>query len=323
MEIEVAAWGWSDLAKPGAGIVAGRTHKYFGIFKEAFRHWSEDKAQRLAAALSYYTLFSLAPSLIIVVGLVGLIIDQKRVETEIAHQVELLLGSDGAGLVRQMLENRTDWNNSLFATSVGLATLLFGASGVFAQLQSALNFIWGVRAKPHLGMLNFLRRRVFAFAMLLVVGFMLTLFVVLSTWLVLIDGWLRAVMPELHLIFNVGNVVLSFTVTMLLFALLFKIMPDVTIRWHDIWVGAAVTALLFNLGKWGIGLYLGNSALTRTFGAGGALVALLVWIYYSAQIVLYGAEFIKVFATQRGRAVLPAAHAINVNWTPEDATLTD
>jgi membrane protein len=298
-------------------------HRYFGIFKEAFKHWREDKAQRLAAALSYYTLFSLAPSLIIIVGLVGLIVDQRRVETEVVHQVEDLLGAGGAGLVQRMLAERTDWNNSLVATGVGVATLLFGASGVFAQLQSALNSIWGVRAKPHLGMRNFLRRRVFAFAMLLMVGFMLTFSVVLSTWLVLIDDWFRAVMPELHLIFNVGNVVISFAVTTLLFALLFKIMPDVTIRWHDIWVGSAVTALLFSLGKWGIGLYLGSSAVTNTFGASGAVVALLVWVYYSAQIVLFGAEFIKIFATQRGRAVLPASHAININWTPEDATLTD
>jgi membrane protein len=288
--------------------------------REALTAWREDKAERLAAALSYYALFSLAPTLVIVIGLTGLLVDQRRVEDEIVLQIQRLMGSDVAEFVGQILRDRTqiDRDSNLLVTAFGAITVLFGASGVFAQLQGALNTIWEVRAKPKRGVINFVRRRLFAFIILLLIGFMLILSLVVNTWLVLIDSWFRSVMPGVHLVFNLGNVVLSFGITMLLFALLFKVMPDVTIRWHDIWVGAGVTALLFNLGKWVIGLYLGNSILARTFGASGALVVFLVWVYYSAQIVLFGAEFIKIFSLGRGRAVLPARHAVNIKWRADD-----
>jgi membrane protein len=297
----------------------------YKVFRGAIEAWRDDKGERLAAALSFYAIFSLVPSLVIVIGLTGLIVDQSRVESEIVLQIQRLMGTDAGEYVKQVLENRTQLGSgsNWFATGLGLATVLFGASGAFAQLQGALNTIWQVRSKPKQGFVNFLRRRLFSYVILLLIGFMLMLSLVINTWLVLIDGWFSAVMPGLHLLFNVGNVVFSFAAAMLLFALLFKVMPDVTIRWHDVWAGAAVTSLLFNLGKWGIGLYLGNVALARTFGAGGALVALLIWVFFSSQVILFGAEFIKVFATQRGRAVLPAPHAINVSWTPEDATLMD
>lgn len=297
--------------------------KLFSLLKESMQQWSLDNAERLAAALSYYAIFSLAPTLIIVTVLLGQIVDQKLVESEVFHQIERTVGTDGAKMVGQMLIDARKWDNSLFAKSVGVITLLIGASGVFAQLQGALNTIWGVRAKPKRGPINFLRTRLFSFVMVLVIGSILLLSVVISTWLVLIDSWLIQVMPELHLVANVGNAIVSFGVIMLLFALLYKVVPDVKIRWHDIWAGAAVTTVLFNLGKWGIGLYLGNSRIVSTFGTAGALVALLVWVYYSAQIVLFGGEFIKVFATRRGRAVLPASHAINVTWTSDDASLVD
>jgi membrane protein len=264
--------------------------------------------------------------LIIVIGLTGLIIDQKRVESEIVLQIQRLVGSEVADFVAGVLENRAQIEseqNNWFAAGLGALTVLFGASGAFAHLQGALNTIWRVRGKPKHGLMNFIRTRLFSYVILLLIGFMLILALVINTWLILIDDWFRIVMPGYHLLFNIANMVLSFGIALLLFALLYKVMPDVTIRWHDIWAGATVTALLFNLGKWGIGLYLSNSTLAHTFGTAGALVALLVWVYYSAQIVLFGAEFIKVFALQRGRAVLPASHALNVKWIPEDITITD
>lgn len=299
--------------------------RMYTVFKGSIRGWSEDHAERLAAALSYYTIFSLAPSLVIVIGLTGLVVDQNRVEKEILLQVKQSVGPDVADFVGEMLENRTvvPREGNRLATLVSVATVLFGASGAFAQLQGALNTIWGVRAKPTRGIINFLRTRLFSFVILLLIGFMLALSLLVNTWLVLIDDWFRFVMPGPHFTFNVGNTVISFGISLLLFALLFKVMPDVTIRWHDIWAGAAVTALLFTIGKWGVGLYLGSTEIASIFGASGALVALLVWVYYSVLIILFGAEFIKVFATQRGRAVLPAAHAINIRWTPEDESLVD
>jgi membrane protein len=296
--------------------------RFFLIFKEAIKHWQDDDAQWLAAALSYYATFSLAPSLIIVIEVVALIMDQNRAETEVVHQVELLVGSDAAQLAQQMIADAITWEGNLLTTGIGLATLLIGASGAFSALQGALNQIWGVRAKPNHGVVNFLRTRAFSFVILLMIGFILMLSVVVSTMLVLINDWFSRVMPGVHFSFSLGDSLISYAVILLLFALLYKVMPDVVIRWHDIWVGAAVTALLFNFGKWAIGFYLGNTEVASTFGAAGALVAVLIWVYYSAQIVLFGAEFIKVFATQRGRAVLPARHAVHTNWTPED-TLTE
>ena len=299
--------------------------RLYKVFRSAIGAWREDNAERLAAALSFYAIFSLAPSLIIVIGLSGLIVDQSRVEAEIVLQIQRVMGKDAADYVQQVLENRTQLGtgDNRFATGLGIATVLFGASGAFAQLQGALNTIWQVRSKPKRGLHNFVRRRLFSYVILLLIGFMLMLSLVLNTWLVLIDGWFSRVMPGLHLLLNAGNIIFSFGGAMLLFALLYKVMPDVTIRWHDVWAGSAVTSLLFNIGKWGIGLYLGNVTLARTFGAGGALVVLLIWVFFSSQVILFGAEFIKVFATQRGRAVLPASHAINVKWTAEDASLSD
>jgi membrane protein len=294
--------------------------RLFLVLKECIACWREDNGERLAAALSYYTIFSLIPSLIIVIGVVGLVIDQKQVEDEVVLQFQRFVGSDAAGFIRQMLQDRMQLNrdNNLLATVVGVITLLFGASGLFVQLQYALNTVWRIRVKPTRGLLNLLRTRLFSFVILLLAGGVLVLSLIIDTGLVLVDDWLRVMMPNMHLLFNAGNTVISFGVTMLLFALLYKIMPDTTIRWHDTWVGAGVTALLFGLGRWGIALYLGNSTLVRTFGAAGALVAMMVWVYYSAQIVLFGAEFIKAFALQRGRAVLPASHAVNIRWHPED-----
>lgn len=305
--------------------VARLWKRSYRIIKETIKAWREDNAERLAAALSYYAIFSLAPSLIIVIGLTGLVVDQSRVEREIVRQVQVVMGNDVAEFVGDVLDDRVqvDASNNIFAAALGAATVLFGASGLFTHLQGALNTIWRVRAKPKRGGINFLRTRAFSFVILLLIGFMLMLSLVIKTWLVLIDDWFRIIMPGWHLLFNIGNEVLSFGVTMLLFALLYKVMPDVTIRWHDVWAGAAVTSLLFNLGKWGIGLFLGSNVLARTFGAAGALVALMVWVYYTSQIVLFGAEFIKVFSLQRGRAVLPASHAINIKWTTEDASMID
>ena len=299
--------------------------RMYKVFKGSIQGWSEDHAERLAAALSYYAIFSLAPSLVIVIGLTGLVVDQNRVEREILLQVQQSVGSDVADFIEEVLKNRTvvSSEGNRLATLVSVATVLFGASGAFAQLQGALNTIWGVRAKPTRGFINFLRTRLFSFVILLLIGFMLALSLLVNTWLVLIDDWFRIVLPGPHFTFNLGNTVISFGISLLLFAMLFKVMPDVTIRWHDIWAGAAVTALLFTIGKWGVGLYLGSTEIASIFGASGALVALLVWVYYSVLIILFGAEFIKVFATQRGRAVLPAAHAINIRWTPEDESLVD
>src|SRR5688572_21130883 len=192
--------------------IAALARRLFKVFKEAIKQWGHDHAERLAAALSFYAIFSVAPSLIIVIGLTGLIVDQARVESELVLQIQRLVGSDAADFVQQMLQERMQINRdgNLLATGVGFVTLLFGASGAFAQLQGALNTIWGVRGKPKRGLINFLRTRLFSFVILLLIGFMLMMSLVINTWLVLIDDWFRTIMPDLHLLFNLGNLVISF-----------------------------------------------------------------------------------------------------------------
>lgn len=303
-----------------------RIRRFFKVIKTAVTSWQKDRVERLAAALSFYAIFSIAPSLFIVIHMLGLVLEQGRVETEIVAQIQDLMGNDAANIVQEILQARMfniEGSNNLVTAGISIGTILFGASNAFVQLQGALNTIWRVRAKPKRGIINFLRTRLFSFIILLMIGFMLLFFLVLNTWLVVINVWFTHLIPTPYILYSLSNGILSFGITILLFALLYKIMPDVSIRWHDIWVGASVAAILFTLGKWAIGLYVGNSRIVTTFGASGALVVVLLWVYYSAQIVLFGAEFIKVFALARGRAVSPASHAIRIQLPSEDSVPTD
>jgi membrane protein len=273
------------------------------LVKDTGRAWSEDKVPRLAAALSYYSLFSLAPMLIIIIGVAGLVFGRDAAEGRVVEEFEGLLGHEGAQVVQSMIAKTGSTGSNLVATIVGVVTLLVGATGVFAQLQDALNTIWGVTLPPGRGFLHAIRTRVFSFGVVLGIGFLLLISLVISALLTAFGHVLNGRMPGASVLLQVLNFVVSVGVITLLFALIYKLLPDANVLWRDVWFGAAVTALLFTVGKFLIGLYLGKSSAASAFGAAGSVVIVLIWVYYSSLILFLGAEFTQVHASSRGRSL--------------------
>jgi membrane protein len=283
------------------------------LVKMAFTQWSEDKPFQLAAALAYYTLFSLAPLLLIAIAVAGLVFSREAAQNQILAGLGDIVGLDAARAIQSMVENAGQKQNSgVVATTVGSALLLFGAGGVVGQLQDALNTIWGVEPKSGRGIWGFIKDRFVSFSMVLGVGFLLLVSLIVSAVLTavtrMIGGWL----PEAATLAYILDLVVSFGFTTLLFALIYKYMPDVRIAWRDVWVGAAMTSFLFSVGKILIGLYLGRSTVTSIYGAAGSLVTLMLWVYYSSLIFFFGAECTQVFARQFGSGVVPAENAEKV-----------
>ncbi|HEY1015255.1 MAG TPA: YihY/virulence factor BrkB family protein [Herpetosiphonaceae bacterium] len=283
----------------------------FGLLKQTGKEWSEDKVPRLGAALAYYTVFSIAPLLIIAIGIAGLVLDREAATGQIQAQLDGLLGVDAAKAIQEMIQGASKPSSGILATVIGLATLLFGASGVFGQLQDSLNTIWEVAPKPGRGILGTLKDRFLSFTMVLGVGFMLLVSLVISAALAGIGKYFENLGIPTFL-FEAINFAVSFGVITLLFAAIYKVLPDVKIQWRDVWIGAAVTALLFTIGKFLIGLYLGRSSVASSYGAVGSLAILLLWVYYSAQILFFGAEFTQVYANAYGSRVVPDKDAVPV-----------
>lgn len=279
------------------------------LISETFNRWQDDKAPRLGAALSYYTLFSIAPVLIIVIAVVGLIFGREAVQGEIFAQLGGLVGTTSALAIQDLIKNASQPAASTIATIVGIATLLLGATGVFVELQDALNTIWGVKPKPGRGIMGLVKDRLLSFAMILGVGFLLLVSLVISAGLTALNTFLAS-MPGTAIVWSILSFVISFAVITVLFAMIFKILPDVRIAWTDVWVGAGVTSILFTIGKFLIGLYLGKSSFASAYGAAGSIVILLVWVYYSSQLVFFGAEFTQVWANYFGSHVVPANNAV-------------
>ena len=284
---------------------------FWELAKATWAEFNEDKVPRLGAALAYYAIFSLAPLLIIVIFVAGLVFGQGAAQEALLGQLRSLLGSQGADMIQTMIDSTRRPGAGLFATIFGLGTLVLGAIGAFNQLHDALNTIWEVKPKPHLSLLERVRYRLLSFSMVLVVGFLLMVSLAVSAGLSAAGAFVSAQLPFVaQWILTILNFAISFAVITLLFALMFKYLPDAKIAWSDVWIGAAITALLFTLGKSLIGLYLGQSTKGAAYGAAGALVILLLWIYYSAQIFLLGAEFTQVYAGRYGRQVMPGKNAV-------------
>jgi membrane protein len=296
---------------------------YFSLLKDSGRDFVEDDCSTQAAALSYYTVFSLPPLLLLLLMLVGAIVDPREVEGAIRTQINSLMGSGAADQIRTILQvAHRPGSGGIIATVAGLVTLLLGAAGAFGQLQAALNRAWEVAPDPQQGGLKaFLVKRVFSFGMVLSVAFLLLVSLVLSAALSGFGDRLGGMLPAglSSTLLQVFNQVLSFVVITALFAAIFKVLPDATAAWRDVWVGAAVTALLFVVGKFLIGLYLGRSNPGEAFGAAGSLALILVWIYYSSMILLFGAEFTQAWAERVGRGVTPEKGAVQVNELKKEA----
>jgi membrane protein len=274
------------------------------ILKLAYQDWKEDNASRLSAALAYYTIFSLAPLLVIVIAITGLIWQADAVRMQILSQVSDLVGPEGADFIANLISNRGKPAEGIVALLIGIIALLFGALGVFNELHNSLNIIWEVEVERPPGFLQAVKKllidRFLSFAMILAIGFLLLVSLVVTTALSATQETIGNAFPLSELLLQIVNLAISLAVITVLFALIFKFLPDIEIEWRDVWIGAFVTALLFSVGKALIGIYLGNSAVASTFGAAGSLVLLLLWIYYSAQILFFGAEFTQVYANQYG-----------------------
>jgi membrane protein len=284
--------------------------RLWDLVRKTLTEWQEDKAPRLAAALAYYTAFSLAPILVIAIAVVGVVFDRQAAREQVVRQINSLAGPQGAELVDSMLNAAQDMGENVLATVFGLLALIFGATGVFGQLQDALNTMWEVAPKPQKGITGFIKKRFFSFTMVVGVGFLLLVSLAISAALSALSEWSVGLLPGLEAVMQGINFVVSLLVITLLFALVFKYVPDAEIAWWDVWLGAGVTALLFTIGKLLIGLYLGNTDVTEGFGAAGALVVILLWVYYSAQISFFGAEFTQVYANAYGSRVVPDEDAV-------------
>jgi len=284
------------------------------LLKETFREFREDEATRVAAALSYYTIFALPPLLVLLITVAGAVWEPSDVQGRVEAQIGSLLGREGAAGIREMLanQNRPD-SGGLLPTLLGVAGLLFGATGAFIQLQSALNTAWDVKPDPEQGGIrNFLTKRLLSLGMILGVGFLVLVSLALSALLGAAGESIERFLPEAlsgPLLVAI-NLLVSLAVITLLFAAMFKVLPDAVVQWRYVWIGAAVTAGLFVLGKFLIGFYIGQSDPGSAYGAAGSLAVILVWIYYASIIVLLGAEFTQVYARRKGAEIVPEPGAV-------------
>jgi membrane protein len=273
--------------------------KYIPLFKETFKEFGEDKAPRLGAALAYYTIFSIGPLLLIAVAMAGIFFGQEAAQGKISDELGKIFGSQMADSLEKMVEAANKPKSGTVATIVGVITLMLGASGVFGQLKDALNTIWNVEPKKAGGVMGFIKQRFLSMAMVLGIGFLLLITLVLDTAINAMGGLVAQYVGG-EAVAQVLQLAVSFVVAVVLFAAIFRILPDLKIAWHDVWFGAVFTAILFVLGKWGLGVYLGKAAPGSAYGAAGSLVILLIWVYWSAQILFLGAEFTQVYARTFG-----------------------
>ncbi len=281
----------------------------FALARDTFRDWSADNAPRLGAALSYYTVFALSPLLVLVIAVAAFFLGTEAARGEIVDTLQGVVGQDIAKTIQSMLVRTSESGSGPLATIISVATLIVGGTGVMVELKAALNVVWKVKPKDDKPVMTLIRSRLTALALLLSMGFLLLVSLVASAALAWIASQLESVLPKWIVLGYIVNEGLSITAVSLLFALIFKVLPDAKITWHDVWVGAFVTSLLFHLGKFLIGFYLGTASVTSSFGAAGSLAALLVWVYYSSQIVLLGAEFTRTYAERFGSRVVPDEHA--------------
>ena len=297
------------------------------LVKSTLFKWSDDKASTLAASLAFYTMLSLGPLLILMIAIAGLVFGQDTVRHELMQQVVGLVGQASSDAIDTMIRQSDQHKSGLVATVLGIVTLIFAASGVFAALQDAMNTIWHVQPRPGTSIGAFLRQRFLSFSMILGMGFLLLVSLGLSSAVAALGHWLADIFPPTAFIGEVLNFSLQLVLATGLFAAIYKVLPDVKLRWRDVALGAFVTAILFTAGKFLIGLYLVNANIGSVYGAAGSLALVLIWVYYSAQILFLGAEFACVYAVGRTHQIEPTNNAVGVTMkmTPhlaEDDLLT-
>ena len=286
----------------------------FSLLKQTGQEFLQDKGPQLGAALAYYTVFSLAPLILVLPAAVGVLFrdDPAGAWNKITQQISYFLDPSVIQVVQDIARKASQPGKTTVATFIGVALALFGASGVFGQLQDALNTMWGVKAKPGLGIWGFLRSRFLSFAMVAGVCFLLLVSLTIEALLKAFSQYVQSVLPGGLIVAMSVYLIFDFAIVVLLFAMIFKFLPDVKIQWRDVWIGAVMTAILFAIGKWLLGLYLASGAAGSAYGPASSLITLLLWVYYSSQILLFGAEFTQVYTDRSGREVKPDEYAVRV-----------
>lgn len=287
---------------------AGRT------LKETFMEFIDDNAIKLSASLSYYTIFALPPLLIVIIALCGVFFGKEAVRGEIFGQINGVVGNEAAHQIQDIIKNVKLKNDNFFVAIAGVVTLLIGASGLFGEIQSSINYIWGLKAKPKRGFIKFLKNRLMSFSMIGVMGFLLLVCLLINTVMDMLNNRLITYFPYITVyFFYVLNILLVFVIITTLFTVIFRTLPDGKVAMKDSIVGAASTAVLFMLGKFVIGLYLGHSTISSTYGAAGSVILILLWVYYSAIILYLGAEFTKVYARHYGKKIIANDYAVKID----------
>jgi membrane protein len=286
------------------------------LLKETLREFIDDNALNLSASLSYYTVFSLPPLLIIIISLSGIFFGTEAVKGELFGQINGLVGNEAALQIQEAIKNVTLSGSSTFATTIGVIVLIIGASGVFVEIQNSINYIWGIKAKPKKGFIKFLKNRLMSFSMIGSVGFLLLVGLIVNSLMDVLNNRLAAYFPkDTVYLFYALNILIVFVIITILFTVIFKTLPDGKVVWRDCIIGASFTAFLFMIGKFIIGAYLGSSAVASLYGVAGSVILILVWIYYSAIILYFGAEFTKVYALAHGKKIIPNQYSVRIEKT--------
>jgi membrane protein len=291
-----------------------RTFKmYWNVLKKTVSEFLNDRAMKLGAALSYYTVFSMAPLLIIIISIAGVFYGDDAVRGEIFGQIRGLVGEASAAQIQEILKNIRLSGDNVWGTILGVITLVFGASGVFAEIQDSINYIWALKAKPKRGLFKIVMNRLLSFSMIASVGFLLLVSLMINAFMEILLRRLERLFEDSAVWIMYGlNLIVVFAIITLLFSIIFRVLPDGKVAWKDTFVGAIFTAFLFMIGKAAIGLYLGNSDISTTYGAAGSIVIILLWVYYSAIILYFGAEFTKVYAYTFGRKIIANDYAVHI-----------
>ena len=294
--------------------LVSRARVVVDLFKRTGQEWIADDTPQFGAALAYYSVFSLAPMVLLTLAIIGVLFrdDPAGVWSKIVTQMSYFLDQSAINVLQNIAANVASTKKTALGGAIGIALALFGATGVFGQLQNALNVIWGVKAKPHAGIWGFIRTRFLSFALLAGIAFLLLVSLVLEAVIKAFSAYLKAFLPGALSIIVPIYLAMDLLVVVAIFAMIFKILPNAVIRWRDVWTGAVLTALLFLIGKWGLGIYLGSGTAASAYGAASSLITLLLWVYYSSQILLFGAEFTQVYARMCGADIKPDKYAIRI-----------
>lgn len=285
----------------------------FSLLKETYKNWNEHDPWRMSAVIAYYAIFSLPGLLIVIIKVVGYFIGDREVNSELNATISAQMGAQAAEQMQTIIDQSNNSQGFTLATIVGIGSLIFGATGVFYHVKESLNTMWEVEVKPQKAWLKLIKDRLFSFSMVLIIGFLMLMSLVVSSLITFFSDYLNSVFPEYGPVFFSGvNIIVSFLIITVLFALMFKVLPDAKVRWRDVWVGAVVTSILFVIGKTLIGLYLGYSDPGSAYGAAGSIILILLWVSYTSLILFFGAEFTQTYGRRHGMEIIPVEFAVKV-----------